>query len=455
MKTTELKTMEILGIFLIVGICNAIAVPNKPERFVHKDAFQVDTLIYYISSQEEKTVEVTTYWYAASPIKNDYLYNAVELHIPEEIEYQGEKYRVTSIGEYAFYNLEKLKKVSMPSSLKEIKQYAFAGSTIEEVHFPEGISQLPEGVCYGCSHLTTVTLPTTLKKIDVQAFTFCTGLTEINLPDGLEEIGNRAFGAYGEFPVYYPLPSKSTSLKKIEIPNSVTKIDDCAFLCCTDLKEIVWAPGCSPTIGNYVFALCLELEELTFQENCEEIGPYAYYGGSFSSVTIPEGVKEIGQRAFAYTPNLKEMTIPASVETIAYGILDKETHYGILGSHQSYKVIDAVYCHAVTPPNTTGLGIKSRFTNSNTWNETSEGYCVERGKKLYVPDESVEAYKALQGWVDDFDEILPLSATTDIGLPNIQKVENGKWYTIDGTEMVSPPTRKGIYIHNQKKVIVK
>ena len=133
---------------------------------------------------------------------------------------------------------------------------------------------------------------------------------------------------------------------------------------------------------------------ITFDGDVTSIGENAFYKRtSLTSVTIPDGVTTIGNCAFQYCSRLKSITIPDSVTSIgsvAFDSCDSLTSVTIPNSVKTIRdyafyncsKLTSVYCKATTPP---ALG--SYVFNVNG-----------RGRKIYVPAESVEAYKSATNW---------------------------------------------------------
>ena len=122
--------------------------------------------------------------------------------------------------------------------------------------------------------------------------------------NSVTSIGNYAF--YG-----------CTSLTSITIPNSVTSMGDYAFQGCSSLSTATIGSGVT-IIGYYAFQGCANLASVTFTptSSVTSIGNYAFGLCSFSSITIPNSVIDIGSDAFYSCGNLTSITIPSNVTTI-------------------------------------------------------------------------------------------------------------------------------------------
>ena len=101
---------------------------------------------------------------------------------------------VKTVGGSAFYLCEGFTGLKLSAGLTKIEAQSFAHmyGLKTEVVIPEGVTEISEGA-FSCSHMPSVSLPSTLKKIEKQAFMYAFDLTKITLPDGLETIGDEAF----------------------------------------------------------------------------------------------------------------------------------------------------------------------------------------------------------------------------------------------------------------------
>lgn len=108
--------------------------------------------------------------------------------------------------------------------------------------------------------------------------------------------------------------SGATNLKRVVIPDSVTKIEDRAFEDCGKLESVKLPSGLT-RIPDGTFSNC-NLKDIEIPESVTEIGSMAFYGNPLTGdFTLPEGVTEIGGDAFAYT-GLTEFKTPAGVSRL-------------------------------------------------------------------------------------------------------------------------------------------
>lgn len=282
---------------------------------------------------------------------------------------------LTEITEETFSNCESITTVKIPNGVNVIGPYAFRNCTaLSAVYIPESVNQIARNAFDGChsctlyvfknsdaerwainnqknyilinneqhrngdyyyclSSSTTATIVKytgdstgnlvipdlidgyTIIGIGEKAFAGCSA-SSIQLPSHLLSIGYEAF--------YY------SSIYSITLPLSLESIASEAFMCCHALTQI-HIPAAVQSIGSNPFRGCISLMSITADPNNAVYGIYSNalihkesmmlivypYGLIGETLTIPDGIKIIGDIAFGYEgPTIKNLVIPNSVETI-------------------------------------------------------------------------------------------------------------------------------------------
>ena len=356
---------------------------------------------------------------------------------------------VTTIGNSAFEDCSSLTSVTIPDSVTTIGNYAFSGCTGELVVD----CNIPSASSFYGSKFTSVTIGDSVTTIGKSAFKYYSSLTSVTIGDSVTTIGDYAFYECSSLTSVYCKATTppaggnymfeyNASGRKIYVPmelieayksasgwsqyadailgydfengeiegfmmeytssdgykvtpynldafdaqlignycingkgylyfdREITKIGIDAFYNCKNLNNIT-IPDSVTTIGNYAFSDCSSLTSLTIPDSVTTIGDWAFsYCSSLTSVTIPNSVTTIGWYVFYGCSSLTSVTIGDSVTTI--GI------YAFSGCSS----LTSVYCKATTPP---AAGNNMFYGNAS-------------GRKIYVPMESVEAYKSASYW---------------------------------------------------------
>lgn len=180
---------------------------------------------------------------------------------------------------------------------------------------------------YGKS-LTVLNIPSVIDgngvtSIGVDAFSGCTGLTSITIPDSVTSIGSSAFrGCKGLTSISGSATNVSTVAKQAKPTSftvnitSGTSIDGSAFLDCTGLTSVTIGNGVT-SIGGSAFDGCTRLTNITIPDSVTSIGDTTFSSCTgLTSVTIGKGVTSIGDGAFGGCKALTSVTIPDSVTSI-------------------------------------------------------------------------------------------------------------------------------------------
>lgn len=224
-----------------------------------------------------------------------------QIYIPENVTY-GNTFIVTSIGENAFANQTGVTSINIPKTVTNIGNGAFDCCDNLDYLLSNnckyiGTEDNPYMVLIGVKNvdIDAVEINNSCKFIHSSAFSGCSSLAEVAIPESVISIGNKAF-------------QNCTSLTAVTIPNSVTEIGDYTFSGCSDLISAD-IPNSVTSIGSSAFSNCSNLTSATIPNSVTKIGANAFDGCiSITTVSIPNSVTSIGNLAFKNCPAIKTMT---------------------------------------------------------------------------------------------------------------------------------------------------
>lgn len=217
--------------------------------------------------------------------------------------------RLVVLGGYAFYN-SGIQKVDLPASLETIGAYAFSGCDLKEVGFAQN-SNLKEIGDYAFNenkNLNSFEWSTKLERIGNSAF-YMTGLSEVKLYEGLQEVGEKAF-AYSQ-------------LTFLDIPASVAAIGARAFYEIPELQTVTFRDNSQlKVLSTYSFAYDYNITSFRFGANASlmEMEDYVFPDvRRMEKITLPASLEKIGKGTFIRMSSLAEIEFEAGSKLAAIG----------------------------------------------------------------------------------------------------------------------------------------
>ena len=195
-------------------------------------------------------------------------------------------------------------------------------SNLTQIILPDSITSISGRAFWGCTGLTQLILPDSVTSIGNWAFYGCTSLTEINIPKNLTSASSAFAGSsittfhfpegFQAIPAY--MFSGCKSLTQLTLPDSITSIGERAFESCTGLTQLI-LPDSVTSIGNWAFSGCTSLTEINIPKNLTEAS-YAFRDSSITTFHFPEGFQAIPDGMFSGCHYLTQLTLPDSITCI-------------------------------------------------------------------------------------------------------------------------------------------
>lgn len=310
---------------------------------------------------------------------------------------------LSTTGAYAFSGW-KGRSVTFPKSFKQVSHCSFMGCEIESINFSlseEPISIGTYAFSY-CENIETLNL-IGVKYVEGSAFNGCKRLSTINIGAKLQYIETSSF---------LDCPIKAYNV--IEYNPSYSS-DNGILLNADGTVLMRWPngkdqssyiiPASIKVIGESAFGQATKLSSVTINENVQDIKSYAFRESGIVKIDIPNSVKTIGSAAFYGCRNLNSIILPEGLEKIEDGLINNCTSLVAFTIPSNVKYIGdftfqgsenlcTITSLPKNPPQLGGCAFYAFHVDKVT---------------LYVPSESVDAYKNAEGW-NDFGAILPLES---------------------------------------------
>lgn len=347
-------------------------------------------------------------------------------------------YGVTYIGEQTFAGIN-ISSIKIPNTVTHISNEAFCNSGIEYVEIPSSVEFMGNGIFANCSFLkefhgkyaskdnkcliyndtlicyaignndSIYNIPAEAITIGKKAFAGSKNLTSIVIPNSVNRIQNEAF--------------MNVPLSTIEIPNSIVYLEELALKDCNSLKAIYGKYSSQDNkcliYNNTIMKYATAVTDETFNipDGVKTIGKWAFYGGKFKTIKLPNTITNIKDYAFYNCRKLENIDISDNLLTIgdaafmlclnltSINLPNKVTSIGSQAFLQCMKLetfklpysvksigeqtfsycqnLKKLYCHSIEPPT-----IYPKYGTNYGYSLGIQDSCV-----IYVPKQSLDKYK--------------------------------------------------------------
>jgi hypothetical protein len=375
----------------------------------------------------------------------------------------------------------------IPNTVTSIESFAFCGCTgLTSLDIPNSVTSIGYLAFSSCSNLSFVIIPNSVTTIGDAAFQGCSSLTSLEIPNSVTTIGSSAFTC-------------CTSLSSITIPESVTNIGDGAFSCCESMEKVfsyikepfeiasdafstdwekntatLYVPvGCKGkyenTAGWDTFANIVEMdvpvvedgESIDFSEDID--GDTDLDGNVIGNIYYNISAGDGGYNA---TEGCIVVTTPTDDSAIdgqdIFGEDFKDNYTGIV-----FKVPAGKGSIKLEAQTTGNMMIKVKVGNNDPFEMMLQGktkisipYNVTEPTYVYIYGGSYSSAPGMMGSSSTSGELRLYSIEVAADETGIVPIDNGElridyYYTLDGQKLNGTPTKKGVYIVNGRKVVIK
>lgn len=322
---------------------------------------------------------------------------------------------------------------------------------------PEGVETLAVACFSICNRLTEIQLPSTLRSLSegygrYAGFHYCLNLEKVNIPEGIEKITGGSFRHCDKLKsLTLPSTLKTLDVNYMEAPNDTRQLE--VFGPMFSLEELDMENTAIEVLEGVYYGDNGEYGTVPFNERMP-----------IKNLRFPKNIRVIGKKVFARVNPPTELHLPATIESLGEQFINPFIKYGendIYGSScsQTESPVKDIYCYWTTPlevaDNIFGyVKVKENRVTKNIFPQDWANLCT-----LHVPTGTVAAYRANSVW-GKFKNIVEFTPTTGIDAitDNTATTVHQGIYTLQGMKIAYTQLDKlpsGIYIVNGKKITVR
>lgn len=242
--------------------------------------------------------------------------------------------------------------IFVPEDITLIEPGVFSKGTFKEISLPSSLKTIPDGAFYNCKYLESIDIPDGVYEIGVKAFAGCGSLANVKLPHGIHELRMGTF-------------KRCHWIREITLPENITLIGVEAFSGCLRLEKVNF-PKNLKTIESSAFRMCFGFTELTIPDTVSFLGNRCFMECKrLKKVNLPDKIKRLCAKTFESCQALQKIKLPANLTS-----MEKSVFNG------------CVELESLTLPNTIsslGYGLFNNTPKLTTINIPNELEAVSRG----------------------------------------------------------------------------
>ena len=316
--------------------------------------------------------------------------------------------------------------------------------TFEELKYFTGLTSIGNNAFSGCTALKSIVVPENVTSFGNNAFKNCRNLSAINVPENLTSIGNSCF-------------SSCSLLESIVIPETVKSVGDNAFQRCSKLATVtvparLYVNSFPTTVTTYYYTITLEEE---YETLCSGYNLNLVNGAGLQAFTTP--LYKDGRIKMS-----RQNNVPANTGVLLHGAVGEQ----YVMTAGTAATLDNLFVGVLNDTQLTPvMGESKVFCLANG----SHGFAFYpldaettlAGTHAYLPlpaSDVTDVDHVLMSLLPDIDDPV-IRAKQHRGIASsigeLDSDSNDEWYTLTGTKLNGRPVQRGVYIHNGKKVSVK